>query len=79
VAVTPPGRYRFFRAVDGPDRSPLGVLWRPRYFNGGIAVHGYSSVPPYPASHGCVRVSNAAMNMIWSTGIMPMGRTVLVY
>lgn len=79
VAVTPPGRYSFYRAVDGEDRSPLGLLWRPRYFNGGIAVHGFSSVPPYPASHGCVRVSNEAMNMIWATGTMPIGRTVLVY
>jgi lipoprotein-anchoring transpeptidase ErfK/SrfK len=79
VAVTPTGRYSFYRAVDGEDRSPLGVLWRPRYFNGGIAVHGFSSVPPYPASHGCVRVSNAAMDMIWSAGIMSLGRTVLVY
>ncbi len=79
VAVTPTGRYSFFRAVDGEDRSPLGVLWRPRYFNGGIAVHGFASVPPFPASHGCVRVSNPAMNMIWATGIMPIGRTVLVY
>ncbi|HET7280151.1 MAG TPA: L,D-transpeptidase family protein [Dermatophilaceae bacterium] len=79
VAVTPTGRYSFYRAVDGEDRSPLGLLWRPRYFNGGIAVHGFSSVPPYPASHGCVRVSNEAMNMIWATGIMPVGRTVLVY
>lgn len=79
VAVTPAGRYRVSRAVDGEDRSPLGLLWRPRYFNGGIAVHGFSSVPTYPASHGCVRVSNEAMNMIWATGVMPIGRTVLVY
>ena len=26
------------------------------YFNGGIAVHGASSVPNSPASHGCVRI-----------------------
>jgi lipoprotein-anchoring transpeptidase ErfK/SrfK len=24
--------------------------------NGGIFFHGYSSVPPYPASHGCIRL-----------------------
>ena len=24
--------------------------------NGGIAVHGYSSVPTYNASHGCARI-----------------------
>ncbi|MFL5845635.1 MAG: L,D-transpeptidase family protein [Solirubrobacteraceae bacterium] len=26
------------------------------YFIGGYAVHGYESVPTYPASHGCLRV-----------------------
>ena len=25
------------------------------YCNRGYAIHGYHSVPPYPASHGCVR------------------------
>lgn len=79
VAVTPAGTYQVFRAVDGEDVGPLGALWRPRYFNGGIAVHGYTSVPPYPASHGCSRVSVPAMNMIWAQNLMPIGRTVLVY
>jgi hypothetical protein len=26
------------------------------YFNGGDAIHGYHEVPPYAASHGCLRV-----------------------
>jgi hypothetical protein len=26
------------------------------FFNGGDAIHGYYSVPPYNASHGCLRV-----------------------
>lgn len=26
------------------------------YFHGGYAVHGYAEVPPYAASHGCLRV-----------------------
>jgi lipoprotein-anchoring transpeptidase ErfK/SrfK len=25
------------------------------YYNRGEAIHGYRSVPSYPASHGCVR------------------------
>lgn len=79
VAVTPTGTYHVFRAVDGEDVGPLGALWRPRYFNGGIAVHGYTVVPAYPASHGCARVSVPAMNMIWARHLMPIGRTVLVY
>jgi peptidoglycan hydrolase-like protein with peptidoglycan-binding domain len=79
VAVTPRGTYSVFRVVDGNDEGPLGDLWRPRYFNGGIAVHGAGSVPGYPASHGCARVSNPAMDMIWARGLMPVGSRVTVY
>jgi peptidoglycan hydrolase-like protein with peptidoglycan-binding domain len=78
-AVTPAGSYRVFRSVNGNDEGPLGDLWRPRYFNGGIAVHGAASVPAYPASHGCARVSNAAMDMIWAQNHMPIGGLVTVY
>ncbi|CAN5683883.1 hypothetical protein BH20ACT2_BH20ACT2_22750 [soil metagenome] len=55
-AVTPTGDYRFFRRVDGWRDAPLGMLYNPVYFNGGIAVHGAKSVPAGPASHGCVRI-----------------------
>jgi hypothetical protein len=53
---------------------------RPRYFHpDGIAVHGYPSVPPYPASHGCARVSEEAMDMVWARDLMPVGSAVRVY
>lgn len=77
-AVTPSGRYRVFRSVDGWDYGPLGGLYRPMYFNGGIAVHGFPSVPTVPASHGCCRVSLGAMDMLWRTGEIRVGRRVLV-
>ena len=79
TATTPVGSYTVFRSVDHLDKGPLGDLWRPRYFNGGIAVHGAASVPGYPASHGCARVTNAAMDMIWATDTMPIGSRVVVY
>ncbi len=78
VARTPKGTFTVDITVDGPDEGRLGTLWRPRYFNGGIAVHGAPSIPTYPASHGCARVSNPAMDMIWAEGLMPKGSTVLV-
>lgn len=78
-ARTPRGTYSVYRQVDANDVGPLGALWRPKYFNGGIAVHGSSSVPPYNASHGCVRIANAAMDRIWANGWMPIGTTVVVY
>lgn len=79
IATTPAGSYSVFRSVDHLDKGPLGDLWRPRYFNGGIAVHGAGSVPGYPASHGCARVSNPAMDMIWAGNLMPIGSRVVVY
>lgn len=58
-AHTPEGDFAFFRSVDGWDHAFLGNLYEPWYFYGGYAVHGSLSVPPYPASHGCIRVSIA--------------------
>jgi lipoprotein-anchoring transpeptidase ErfK/SrfK len=55
-ANTPSGRFTYTRFVSGWDKSPLGQLYNPFYFNGGIAVHGYEEVPTYPASHGCTRI-----------------------
>ncbi len=79
VATTPTGQFTVYRQVDKWDPSPLGELYRPKYFTTtGVAVHGYPSVPPYPASHGCTRVSIAAMDWLWSSGEMPIGTTVWV-
>jgi len=79
VAHTPTGQFKIFRSVDGMDVSPLGELWRPRYFYGGYAIHGSGSVPPYPVSHGCVRLSDPAIDWIWATGQAPFGTEVMVY
>jgi hypothetical protein len=49
---TPLGTWHVYRKVPGFD----WVLWYPLYFLRGFAIHGYPSVPAYPASHGCVRV-----------------------
>lgn len=56
VAVTPGGSFRIGRKAAGLEVAPLGELWWPMYFNRGIAIHGSPSVPPYPASHGCIRI-----------------------
>ena len=76
---TPRGHFRMFRQVNRMDYGPYGALWRPKYFNGGIALHGSTSIPGYPASHGCARISNAGMNYVWGTGLAPIGRRVWVY
>jgi peptidoglycan hydrolase-like protein with peptidoglycan-binding domain len=80
LADTPPGHWTVDWAVDGVDVGALGALYRPRYFHrDGIAVHGYHSVPPYPASHGCVRVTEAAMDWLWAENLMPLGSAVWVH
>ena len=56
TAVTPGGAYRVYDKYRGWQTGNLGKLYSPSYFNGGIAVHGYPSVPTYNASHGCVRI-----------------------
>jgi peptidoglycan hydrolase-like protein with peptidoglycan-binding domain len=78
-AVTPPGQFRIQREIDGLREAPLGTLYRPKYFNGGIAVHGSGSIPANPASHGCARVTNSAMDMLWSSGVAEIGTPVWVY
>ena len=74
---TPTGRYQVQRRINGWRRSPLGLMWRPNYFYRGYAVHGSYSVPRYPASHGCVRVTIPAMNWLWSQ--IGIGTPVAVY
>jgi N-acetylmuramoyl-L-alanine amidase len=49
---TPVGTWRVYREVFGWD----WILYHPMYFLRGFAIHGYPEVPPWPASHGCVRV-----------------------
>jgi peptidoglycan hydrolase-like protein with peptidoglycan-binding domain len=79
VAITPEGQFTTYRVIDGFDVAPLGVLYRPRFFVGGYAIHGDSYVPAQPVSHGCVRVSDAAINWIWATNNDPIGTSVWVY
>ena len=63
-AVTPSGTFKTNRErPDGWWEGDLGKIYRPKYFNGGIAIHGMTSVPAQPASHGCVRVNIPAMDI----------------
>lgn len=81
TAYTPRGSFAVYREENRMYSSSLelGDMWRPKFFTGGIALHGSASVPAFPASHGCVRVSNTAMNWIWDTWGAPSGTPVVVY
>ena len=49
---TPVGHWRVY--AKGPGFNAKG-MYDSLFFVGEFAIHGYSSVPAYPASHGCVR------------------------
>jgi len=74
---TPVGTFAVYRKVLGNDPSPLGTLFDPSYFTGGYAIHGNPVVPPYPASHGCVRVPMWAAPLVYDE--LPYGAVVDVY
>jgi lipoprotein-anchoring transpeptidase ErfK/SrfK len=76
-AITPAGRFRIYSRYDGWQAGPLGSLYRPNYFYGGYAVHGMTSVPANPASHGCVRMTVPTMDRMWSS--LRVGMQVAIY
>lgn len=78
ATATPPGSYGIFRQVNGWDPGPYGSLYRPKYFTGGIAFHGGVPVLASPASHGCVRLPDPAVDWLWSSGLAPVGASVVV-
>jgi peptidoglycan hydrolase-like protein with peptidoglycan-binding domain len=79
-SVTRNGLHDVYRErAEGWWEGDLGQIYRPKYFSGGEAVHGSNSIPDYPASHGCVRVSVPAMDWIWAWNMMPMGIPVWVH
>ncbi len=77
VADTPVGSFTVERKIQGDEKAPLGTLHSPLYFYKGWAVHGSASVPAYPASHGCVRVSNVDAD--WLFPLVPVRTAVVLY
>jgi N-acetylmuramoyl-L-alanine amidase len=53
------------------------TLYRTMTFHGNFAIHGYYSVPTYPASHGCVRVP--IWEAEWLYNQSPVGERVYVF
>ena len=58
---TPVGLWHIYSKV--PGTLPTG-MFDSNFFLRGFAIHGYPSVPTYPASHGCVRTP------IWAAPIL---------
>jgi lipoprotein-anchoring transpeptidase ErfK/SrfK len=77
LAYTPKGRFRIEAKISGWRKSPLGLLYYPSYFSGGLAIHGNPSVPYEPESHGCIRVPMSAAVEV--SRQLPVGTIVLIY
>lgn len=76
IATTPRGSFRIERRIPGWRKSDLGRLYNPLYFTGGIAIHGFPTVPSTPASHGCVRIPMGSADTF--PGLVPDGTPVIV-
>jgi peptidoglycan hydrolase-like protein with peptidoglycan-binding domain len=70
---TPLGLWHVYGKVPGWS----WVLWYPSYFLRGFAIHGYPDVPPYPASHGCVRIPMWLAPVIYPQ--IPVGSSIYIY
>ncbi len=56
--------------------SPKG-LYYPSFFDGERAIHGWTDVPTYAASHGCVRMPYWVAQ--WIFALDPVGTPVIIY
>jgi hypothetical protein len=72
--ATRDGMFRVYRKLAGfsPNR-----LYYPSYFDGLRALHGWTEVPTYAASHGCVRIPY--WNATWVYGLADIGTRVVIY
>ncbi len=68
------GHFSFIRTEPGYNSHGMYYSF---YFYGGYAVHGYESVPDYPASHGCIRTFIADQPEIYER--INMGESIFVF
>lgn len=75
---TPVGAFRIlWKAPATGTWLGSAILYRTMTFHGNFAIHGYSSVPVWPASHGCVRVPMWLADWLYDQS--PVGERVYVY
>ena len=75
---TPEGAFRIlWKAPATGTWLGSAILYRTMTFHGNFAIHGYSSVPVYPASHGCVRVPMWLADWLYDQS--PVGERIYIY
>jgi PKD repeat protein len=76
--ITPVGNYRIlWKALSTTTWLGPAILYRTMTFHTHYAIHGFPSVPTYPASHGCVRVPIWIADWLYQQS--PVGERVYVY
>jgi PKD repeat protein len=71
---TPLGIWHVYSKVPGFNAKEM---FYSSFFVGAFAIHGYHSVPPYPASHGCVRIPLWVAFRVYS--LIDYGTAVYIY
>jgi N-acetylmuramoyl-L-alanine amidase len=71
---TPVGRWHVYLKTPGLLASGM---YYSMFFVGAFAIHGYHSVPSWPASHGCVRIPMWLAPALFSR--WPLGTTVYIH
>ncbi len=77
ISYTPRGRFVVYDKTLGWENGQVGSVYYANYISGGVAIHGYLSVPNQPASHGCIRIPMFAAREV--SDLLPKGTIVLVY
>jgi len=66
---TPTGYYTIKSFLPGwhevVNKPWTGMMYNSIYFHRSYAIHGSTSVPPYPASHGCIRITSWDADLIY--------------
>ena len=68
------GKFTFYSKT--PGFNSHGMYYS-NYFIGGYAIHGYADVPPYAASHGCIRIPIPSAKAVYAW--VDLGDTIYVY
>jgi peptidoglycan hydrolase-like protein with peptidoglycan-binding domain len=77
VAYTPRGRFIVYDKKPGWETGKFRSMYYSNYISGGVAIHGYATIPHEPASHGCIRIPMFAAREV--SKLLPLGTIVLVY
>jgi lipoprotein-anchoring transpeptidase ErfK/SrfK len=68
------GHFHFYLKAPGTNAKGM---YMSNYFIGNYAIHGYPYVPPYNASHGCLRIPNADAITVFDQ--IDLGESIWVY